>query len=114
MRVVNAVQRLVDMRDAGTSQAAKLQRRYARCFDDLFVFLERDDVEPTNNSSEQDLRPAVVHTKVTHGYRSDSGARAAAIFTSLLITARKRGDNLYAALRAVAGPSPLAAAGLPS
>ena len=114
VRVVNAVQRLVDQRYAGTGQAAKLQRRYARCFDDLFVFLERDDVEPTNNRSEQDLRPAVVHTTVTHGYRSDSGARAAAIVTSLLITARKRGDNLYAALRAVAGPSPLAAAGLPS
>ena len=113
-RLVNAVARLVDERYAGTGAAAKLQRRYARCFDDLFVFLDRDDVEPTNNSSEQDLRPAVVHTKVTHGYRSDWGAAASAIFTSLLTTARKRGDNLYSALCAVAGPSSLAAAGLPS
>ena len=78
------------------------------------MFLDRDDVEPTNNSSEQDLQPSVVHTKVTHGYRSDWGAAASAIFTTLLTTARKRGDNLYAVLRVVAGPSPLTAARLPS
>ena len=78
------------------------------------MFLDRDDVEPTNNSSEQDLQPSVVHSKVTHGYRSDWGAAASAIFTTLLTTARKQRRNLYAALRATAGPSPLAAAGLPS
>lgn len=40
------------------------------------------------------------------------GAEASAIFTSLLATARKRGQNAYAALRAVAGPSPLQSAGM--
>jgi transposase len=114
VRIVNAVRRLVDERPAGTGAAAKLQQRYGRCFASLFVFLERDDVEPTNNGSEQDLRPAVVHRKVTHGYRSAWGAEASAIFLSLLATARKQGHNLYTALRDIAGPSPLAAAGLPT
>jgi hypothetical protein len=42
------------------------------------------------------------------------GADVSAIFTSLLITARKRGENLFQALRSVAGPSPLHAAGVPT
>ncbi len=69
-------------------------------------------MEPTNNAAERDLRTSVIHRKVTGGYRSAWGAEASAIFTSLLATARKRGDNLYDALRAVAGPSPLQAAGM--
>ncbi len=76
------------------------------------MFLDRADVEPTNNGSERDLRNSVIHRKVTGGYRSRWGAEASAIFTTLLATARKRGQNAYTALRAVAGPSPLQAAGM--
>ena len=59
-------------------------------------------------------RPAVIHRKVIGSYRSDWGAEASAMFTSILTTARKRGDNLLAAFRAIAGPSPLQAAGTPT
>jgi transposase len=76
------------------------------------TFLHRDDVEPTNNGSERDLRNSVIHDKVTGGYRSKQGAERGAILTTLLTTARKRGRNLFEALCAVAGPSPLQAAGL--
>ena len=69
------------------------------------MFLYRDDVEPTNNGSERDLRNSVIHRKVTGGYRSAWGAEASGIFSSILTTARKQGRNLYAALRATAGPS---------
>ena len=41
------------------------------------------------------------------GFRSSWGAEASAIRTSILATARKRGQNLLDAFRAVAGPSPL-------
>ena len=91
------------------SEARRLQQGYQTHRDSLYVFLYRDDVEPTNNSSERDLRPAVIHRKVIGGYRSDWGAEASAILTSILTTARKRGDNLLDALRSVAGPSPLRA-----
>jgi len=74
------------------------------------VFLARNDVEPTNNSSERDLRNSVIHRKVTGGHRSARGAEASAILTSVLTTARKRGQNLLDAPRAIAGPSPLPAA----
>ena len=51
---------------------------------------------------------------MTGGFRSQLGADLSAIFTSLLTTARKQGKNLFQALRSVAGPSPLHAAGMPS
>ncbi len=68
-------------------------------------------MEPTNNAAERDLRTSVIHRNVTGGHRSAHGAETSAIVTSPLATARTRGDNLFAALRSVAGPSPLIAAG---
>lgn len=109
VRIVTAARRLVCGPPLGTGEAWRLQRRYRKHWGDLFVFLDRTDVEPTNNSSERDLRNAVIHRKVTGGYRSDWGAEASAILTTLLTTARKRGDNLWDTLRACAGPSALPA-----
>jgi transposase len=94
---------------APKTEAARLQQRYRTHRDSLYVFLERDDVEPTNNSSERDLRPSVIHRKVSGGFRSAWGAEASAIRTSILATARKQGHNLFDAFLAVAGPSPLLA-----
>jgi transposase len=113
--IENATDRLLfDRHVAPKTEAARLQKRYQAHRDSLYVFLHRDDVEPTNNSSERDLRPSVIHRKVIGGFRSQWGAEASAIRTSLLATARKRGDNLLDALRAVAGPSPLLAIPTPS
>jgi transposase len=117
-RIENAVDRLVFRtflpETPDTANACRLQARYREHRANLFVFLDRPDVPPTNNASEQDLRPSVIHRKVTGGFRSHLGADISAIFTSLLTTARKRGENLFQALRSVAGPSPLHAAGLPT
>jgi transposase len=111
-RVIKAAERLVFGPPLGVGVAWKLQRRYRQHWDAVFVFLERAGVEPTNNASERDLRNSVIHRKVTGGYRSAWGAEASAILTTILTTARKRGDNLWAALRTIAGPSPLEAAGM--
>jgi transposase len=117
-RIENAVDRLVfrtffpELPD--TANARRLQTRYREHRASLFVFFDHPDVPPTNNASEQDLRPSVIHRKVTGGYRSQLGADVSAIFTSLLTTARKRGENLFHALRSVAGPSPLHTTGLPT
>ena len=97
---------------APETNARRLQKRYQAHRAGLYVFLQRDDVEPTNNAAERDLRNSVIHRKVTGGHRSARGAHASAIVTTLLATARKRGEHAYAALRAIAGPSPLQAAGM--
>jgi transposase len=108
--IENATDRLVfDRYVAPKTEAARLQQRYRTHRDSLYVFLYRDDVEPTNNSSERDLRPSVIHRKVIGGFRSQWGAEASAIRTTLLATARKQGCNILDAFRAVAGPSPLQA-----
>jgi transposase len=98
--------------EGGPPSAGNLQRRYVKHWPDLFVFLDRDDVEPTNNASERNLRNSVIHRKVTGGYRSDWGAHASMILTSILTTARKRGQSYLAALRTIAGLSPLQVAGM--
>ena len=117
-RIENAVDRLIFRtflpEQSDTANACRLQERYREHRASLFVFLDRPDVPPTNNASEQDLRPSVIHRKVTGGYRSQRGADGSAIFTSLLATARKGGENLFQALQSIAGPSPLHAARMPT
>jgi transposase len=68
-------------------KAKRLQRRYLKYRDGVFLFLYRTDVSPTNNISEQRLRPSVIHRKVTGGFRSDWGAQTYAALKSLIDTA---------------------------
>lgn len=58
--------------------------------------------------------PSIIHRRVTGGVRLQLGADVSAILTSLPTTARKRGENLFRALRTVAGPSPLDACSRPA
>jgi transposase len=67
-------------------QARRLQRRYQKYREALFVFLYRTDVSPTNNLSERHLRPSVIHRKVSGGFRSDWGAQGYAALKSLVDT----------------------------
>jgi transposase len=67
-------------------EARRLQRRYQKYRDAIFVFLYRTDVSPTNNLSERYLRPSVIHRKVSGGFRSDWGAQAYAALKSLIDT----------------------------
>jgi transposase len=113
--IEHATDRLVfDRYVAPKTEAARPRKRYWLHRDSLYVFLHRDDVEPTNNSSERDLRPSIIHRKVIGSFRSAWGAEASAIRTTILATARKQGQNLLDAFRAIAGPSPLLAVPTPT
>ena len=117
-RIENAVDRLVFRtflsEQPDTANVRRLQARYREHRASLFVFLDRPDVPPTNNASEQDLRPSVIHRRVIGSFRSQPGAEVSAILTSLFTTARKRGQNFLDCLRTATGPSPLRAAGVPA
>jgi transposase len=79
--------------------------------DKLLTFLSRRDVEPTNNASEQALRPSVIFRKVTNGFRSAWGAKVYADICSIVGTGRRAGHSALAALRdALARPADRAAA----
>jgi transposase len=73
-----------------------LAKHLRRHQNDLFVFLDREDVEATNWPAEQAIRPAVVNRKSCVGNRTPRGAEAQAILTSLLRTGQQRGLNLLA------------------
>ena len=81
------------------SQALKLHKRYLKHRQHLFVFLYRTDVEPTNNVAERALRPAVIHRKVTGGFRSQWGAEAYAALASVIDTAKLQGHSPFEAIQ---------------
>jgi len=85
-------------------EALRLQQRYCKHRQHLFVFLERTDVAPTNNVIERALRASVVHRKVLGGFRSQWGAEAYAPLASIIDTAALKGIKTFAALRTLMGP----------
>src|SRR3954465_3432676 len=95
------------------AEASRLWVRFREHRDHLFVFLYDPTVPPTNNASEQALRHSVVHRQVTGGFRSDWGAEAHAILTTVLDTARKRGQDLLATLHRTLGQPAAIPPGLP-
>jgi transposase len=56
----------------------------------LLTFLYVDEVDATNNISERRIRPAVIVRKISAGNRSDQGADAHAILTSIIQTCRQQ------------------------
>jgi transposase len=113
---VAAIERRCDAllaRPVAGAEASRLWVRFREHRDSLFVFLYDSAVPPTNNASEQALRHSVVHRKVTGGFRSDWGAEAHAIATTVLDTAHKRGADLLATLHAALGQPAAIPPGLP-
>jgi len=91
--------------DTAHPAGLKLQRRYRRHRDKLFVFLERPDVPFDNNGSERDLRNSVVHRKVTGGFRSDWAPKTYATVATVVETAKKREQPVLDTLLAGIGRS---------
>jgi len=84
-------------------ETKRLQRRYLKHRDKLFVFLYRSDVDPTNNVAERALRPSVIHRKVTGCFRSDWGAKAYAAIASVIDTAELSGIHAFDAIQSLFG-----------
>jgi transposase len=79
------------LRLTATSTAGKkLQDAIRGCRRYLFVFLASRAIPPTNNGSEQALRPCVIFRKVTNCFRSEWGAKLYADIRSVIETARRR------------------------
>lgn len=93
--------------DLAPPEARKLQRRYLKYRSCLFVFLHRNDVEPTNNVAERALRHSVVHRKVTNGFRSHWGTRTYAALASIIDTAELSGVRAFDAILSLFAPPSL-------
>jgi transposase len=84
-------------------KASRLQRRYQKYRDCLFVCLHRPDVSPTNNVSERALRPSVIHRKVIGCFRSGWGAKAYAALASVIDTAELSSIHAFDAIQILVG-----------
>lgn len=87
--------------------ARRLQNRYLKHRQSLFVFLYRTDVEPTNNVCERKLRPSAVHRKVIGCFRSEWGTQAYAALASVIDTAELSGISAFDAILSLLGPPSL-------
>jgi transposase len=93
----NRLDRLLDATVRG-ARARGLRERFALHRDKLLIFLYYPDVPPTNNASEQALRPSVIHRKVTNGFRSAWGAQGYAALQSVIATAKLKGQDVFTTL----------------
>jgi len=66
----------------------------------LWTFVEHDDVEPTNNHAERELRAFVMWRRKSFGTQSDRGNLYAERIMTVAHTARKQRKNVFAFLTA--------------
>ncbi len=82
----------------------RLQKRYRRHREHLFVFLHCPGVPPDNNACERALRPSVIHRKVTNGFRAEWGAHAYAALATVIETAKLHKRSVFDTLVSLMGP----------
>ncbi len=88
-------------------QGRKLLRIIKKYRQNLFVFVTNRALPPTNNGSEQALRPCVIFRKITNCFRSQWGAKLYADVRSVLETARRRGIPILQSIRLTLDERPL-------
>jgi transposase len=88
---------------------SKLQGVIKGCRRHLFVFLANRAIPPTNNGSEQALRPCVIFRKVTNCFRSEWAAHLYADIRSVIETARRKAIGALEAIRLTLNGLPLPA-----
>ena len=81
-----------------TDAGQKLQRIIKKFRQNLFVFVTNRHIPPTNNTSEQALRPCAIFRKVNNCFRSVWGADLYAGIRSVIETARRRGIGILHAI----------------
>jgi transposase len=81
--------------DPDNARLAKLLRKHR---ESVLRFLDHDQVDATNNLSEQQIRGAVLARKLSAGNRTATGAETHAVLASLLQTYRRQGRDILDAL----------------
>src|SRR5712671_4601854 len=89
------------------AEGKKFQATIKACRQHLFVFMKNRAIPPTNNGSEQAIRPCVTFRKVTNCFRSEWGAKLYANIRSVLETARRRTIGALQAVRLTLDDKPL-------
>jgi protoheme ferro-lyase len=88
--------------DPSDKDARRLIKRLKRHKDELFTFLEYENVSPYNNHAEQQMRKPVLTRKVSQQNRSEQGAKTHAVLMSLFRSAELQGKNPVATVLSLA------------
>jgi transposase len=64
----------------------------------IWTFVRVEDIDPTNNSAERSLRPAVLWRKVSFGTQSERGSRFVASMLTVLLSCQQQQRNALAYL----------------
>jgi hypothetical protein len=79
--------------DHKDKDAKRLIKRLKRHKNELFTFLEYENVSPYNNHAEQQMRKPVLTRKVSQQNRSEQGAKTHAVLMTLFRSAELQGKN---------------------
>lgn len=90
---VLALEKLTSQELSDAAQA-RFARHLSKHLYDWFTFMVEPQLEATNFQAEQALRGAVVNRKVWGGNRTDNGAAAQSVLTSVLETCRRQGHSV--------------------
>lgn len=74
-------------------EAKRLAKRLRRHRNDVFTFLDHENVPFENNHAEREIRPAVIIRKNSYGNRSAQGADCQAVLMSIFRTLKQRGHH---------------------
>jgi len=76
--------------------APKLARRFkGENAEDYFRFLTKPEVEPTNNSTEREIRHAVIDRRITQGTRGQTGMHWCERIWTIIATCKKQNRNVF-------------------
>jgi len=64
-------------------------------FDRLWTYLYHEDVGPTSNLAERDIRPSVIQRKLSYGTQTDAGEAFVERILSVGATCRKQAKNIF-------------------
>jgi len=84
--------------ESDQTDAGRVARQILREIDSLWVFLDHDDVDPTNNRAERALRFAVLWRKRSLGTQSEKGNRWVERILSLKETCRLKAKSTFMVL----------------
>ena len=92
---------LIDEPLSKEKEIATLQKRFRKHQEKIFHFMNYEDVPFHNNSSEQAIRNAKIHQKVSGGFRSEAGAERHAVLLSIVETCKKQNLNVLDSLKKI-------------
>ena len=65
----------------------------------IWVFMKAEGIDPTNNLAERNIRNLVIRRKRSYGIRSNRGKEFIETITSICVTAKQQGINIYSFIK---------------